>query len=410
MNNIFSAYKDMWIKAADYKGRSNVSEYWWPICINMLITVFFLYIMPMPEIVLGYNVAIALPCVSLAIRRMHDANKSGWNILWLYVPTVILLVYAGAILYYTQTPDVVDMFLKFFMAMMVSYVVFLVYSIYLLTHFTYPQKNHYGDVPYAETTREEVRLSSSENADPEKTLSFKTKAFLEKAMHRKQQDPANTPITEAKQEVQPQDTAQTATAEKKTVPVQLKALSKPTENKPVVRKPREETPAVQIKTAQKENVREEKIVMAQLKPSKARPVVKTAKQAPSSPVQTSKPFTKVPIKKEAAKVKTVAQKRTELQQTMSLSKSALKEEIRKTETTQRKPAERKTTVHHPIKRKMIQPVEVPNVNVETIRTHSLDSIAKLVEQNMNKETKDAPVVTATINKKPIKRTKKEIKS
>ncbi len=150
--------------------------------------------------------------------------------------------------------------------------------------------------------------------------------------------------------------------------------------------------------------------MAQLKPSKARPVVKTAKQAPSSPVQTSKPFTKVPIKKEAAKVKTVAQKRTELQQTMSLSKSALKEEIRKTETTQRKPAERKTTVHHPIKRKMIQPVEVPNVNVETIRTHSLDSIAKLVEQNMNKETKDAPVVTATINKKPIKRTKKEIKS
>lgn len=380
-------------------------------------------------IAIGYQILIALPCISLAIRRMHDANKSGWNILWLYIPTVILLVYAGAILYYTQSPEIVDMFLQFFMAMVVGYVVFLIYSIYLLTHHTYPEKNHYGEVPHTNETKEVIEedlLEAPADAAVEGTLTFKTKAFIEKARKsKKRSDIAKTeplqnvetaPLPQEQSKQDEKDTSSKTTEENQktdiseqntnidTVTQKEEATSKDNrkkqEQKSVIKKPKKEIIPETQKEANKEpeklHDKEEIIVTAQLKPHKKRPIKPKA----------ASPIIKEPIKTDAeqkTKVKTLAEKRSEVQNTTSLSKAALMEEIKKAE--EEKKVVAKPSVRKPVKRKTVKPVEVPDMNVETIRTHSLDSIAKLVEQNMNKEPNDPPIVTATMKKKPIKRKK-----
>lgn len=475
MNNIISSYKDMWTRAFDYKGRSNVSEYWWPFFINMLVTLCFIYLIPYAAIAILYQVIILIPSISLAIRRMHDSNRSGWNILWLYIPTIILVVYAGAILYYTQSPEIVDTFLKFFMAMVVGYVIFLVYSIYLLTHHTYPKKNHYGEVPHTKTEEEskeeEVLLEAPANASVEGTLTFKTKAFLEKAMRMKKKEEDTKPlhdkessasnivdeivdnvsheemiIDKSKSEVtfkekgkksndkednikQTSEPLREETNKEKTIePVLVQNTVKDVisatekEKKTVVKKPKKEAtkevvlPMPELKEpishVDKMTNHEEIVVMAQLKPSKKRPSKHKTEDKSKVNVSDVKEHKKDTVSKtiekpfEETRVKTLAEKRAELQQTMSLSKTAIMEEIKKTEEEAKK-TETAKTVRRPIKRKSIKPVEVPNVNVEPIRTHSLDTIAKFVEQNMNKDPNEAPTVTATIKRKPVKRKKKE---
>lgn len=475
MNNIISSYKDMWTRAFDFKGRSNVSEYWWPFFINMLITLCFIYLIPYAAIAILYQVIILIPSISLAIRRMHDSNRSGWNILWLYIPTIILVVYAGAILYYTQSPEIVDTFLKFFMAMVVGYVIFLVYSIYLLTHHTYPKKNHYGEVPHTkaeeESKEEELLLEAPANASVEGTLTFKTKAFLEKAMRMKKKEEDTKPLIDEegkessandeetsvdsmKQEVRSDEKdkkSQDKQADiiKQTTSKQLKNETEKEElidqektiepvlvqntvkdvisatekeKKTVVKKLKKEAtkevilPMPELKEpishVDKVTNHEEIVVMAQLKPSKKRPSKHKTEDKSNINVSEVKEHKKDTASKtiekpfEETRVKTLAEKRAELQQTMSLSKTAIMEEIKKTEE-EAKTTKTAKTVRRPIKRKSIKPVEVPNVNVEPIRTHSLDTIAKFVEQNMNKDPNEAPTVTATIKRKPVKRKKKE---
>lgn len=75
-----------------FKGRASRSEYWW----------FFLAVW-LIDIVLGvvsehisylFSLATFIPCISSAVRRLHDTNHSGW---WLIVPIydIVLLVTKG---------------------------------------------------------------------------------------------------------------------------------------------------------------------------------------------------------------------------------------------------------------------------------------------------------------------------
>lgn len=412
MNRILQSYKDMWTRLLDFKGRSTVAEYWCPFFINVFVTLLFLYIIPLPIIVIVYHIAILLPCISLAIRRLHDANRSGWNILWLYIPSIILLVYASAILFYTQKPEIVDLFLNWFTVMVVGYVVFLVYSIYLLTHHTFPKKNHYGEVQHlaakTEKLEDEVLLEAPAGASVEGTLTFKTKAFLEKARNmKKKEEPSKIEETAKTEKLHTKEEAQ----------IEIKKDEKEPDGSVVIRPKKrnvvknKETVEAKLEEAISQEAKEEIIVMAQLKPSKKRPVKKATiteeekiKDVDSSIKKEEESKKKIdsPSKKEKEQeiVKTITQKRAEVQQSSTMPKAIIMEEIKEKKTTAK-------IVHKPIKRKSIQPIEVPNVNVESIRTHSLDSIAKLVEQNMTKDNKEAPTVVANLKKQPIKRKRKE---
>jgi len=82
-------------KYAEFDGRARRKEYWMFVLFSALIGIALSFV----EVFLGrdsgtgiltalYNLAILLPSISVAVRRMHDTNHSG---LWSLVPIANLL-------------------------------------------------------------------------------------------------------------------------------------------------------------------------------------------------------------------------------------------------------------------------------------------------------------------------------
>ena len=65
---------------AKFDGRARRSEYWYFILFNVIITVLF-SIIGLRLLSNIYALAVLLPSIGVAIRRMHDVDKSGWFIL-----------------------------------------------------------------------------------------------------------------------------------------------------------------------------------------------------------------------------------------------------------------------------------------------------------------------------------------
>lgn len=99
---------------ADFSGRSRRKEYWSFVLLNVLIGVFiglvFLvgyyadmtqtemdtWLMPVVYLAGLYSLVALIPGVAVTIRRLHDTDRSGWNVLWALVPlfgALLLLVY-----------------------------------------------------------------------------------------------------------------------------------------------------------------------------------------------------------------------------------------------------------------------------------------------------------------------------
>ena len=99
---------------AEFSGRSRRKEYWSFVLLNALVGIFvglvFLvgyyadmsqtemdtYLMPVVYLACLYSLATAIPGIAVTIRRLHDTDRSGWNILWGVVPlfgALLLLVY-----------------------------------------------------------------------------------------------------------------------------------------------------------------------------------------------------------------------------------------------------------------------------------------------------------------------------
>ena len=80
MEPYFKALKNF----AVFSGRTSRGDYW-----NFsLINLFFMLVGGLITDILGirplatiYFLAIFVPCVSIAVRRMHDVNKRGWYLL-----------------------------------------------------------------------------------------------------------------------------------------------------------------------------------------------------------------------------------------------------------------------------------------------------------------------------------------
>jgi len=67
-----------------FKGRARRSEYWFFTVFNFLFSIIFTLIGMLNDIIylgLIYNVFMLLPSLSVGVRRMHDAGKSGWFLL-----------------------------------------------------------------------------------------------------------------------------------------------------------------------------------------------------------------------------------------------------------------------------------------------------------------------------------------
>ena len=78
----------------NFTGRSRRSEYWWVCLFNMIVS--GILTAALPEIAGIWTLAVAIPSLSLAVRRLHDIGKSGACVLFALIPLVgwiIVLVF-----------------------------------------------------------------------------------------------------------------------------------------------------------------------------------------------------------------------------------------------------------------------------------------------------------------------------
>ena len=109
-------------KYATFSGRATRSEYWFFYLFNLLAVFIFMIIGVMLGAMFGggegaaggaiggyilyilYALAAFIPSLAVTVRRLHDTNRSGWNILWCLLPVVgpiVLLVFMVS----DSTPD-----------------------------------------------------------------------------------------------------------------------------------------------------------------------------------------------------------------------------------------------------------------------------------------------------------------
>ena len=96
-----AAYIQVLQKYAVFNGRANRPEYWWftlvhTIIFTILFALSFIINEALIVIVVVYGLATIIPSLAVTIRRLHDSGKSGWFILFSFVPFVggiIMLVF-----------------------------------------------------------------------------------------------------------------------------------------------------------------------------------------------------------------------------------------------------------------------------------------------------------------------------
>ena len=88
-------YLEVLKKYAVFTGRSRRKEYWTFFLVNFIIG--FLSFIPVINILVGiYCLAILIPGIAVAIRRLHDTNRSGFWLLVGFVPVIgaiVLLIF-----------------------------------------------------------------------------------------------------------------------------------------------------------------------------------------------------------------------------------------------------------------------------------------------------------------------------
>lgn len=103
-------YLDVLKKYAVFNGRARRAEYWYFMLFNFLISIFLVTI----DFVGGsfntetgvgllsgiYSLAVLIPGISVTVRRLHDADRSGW---WLLIPLIPII--GGIVLFIFMIQD-----------------------------------------------------------------------------------------------------------------------------------------------------------------------------------------------------------------------------------------------------------------------------------------------------------------
>lgn len=92
IQSVFSNY-------ANFNGRARRSEYWYFTLFNLIVS----FILSMITVWIDskiplyiWQIALILPCIAVAIRRLHDTGRSGWFYLLVLIPlvgSIILIVF-----------------------------------------------------------------------------------------------------------------------------------------------------------------------------------------------------------------------------------------------------------------------------------------------------------------------------
>jgi len=81
---------------AQFTGRAGRAEYWWFFLANLIVSVLFNALGRATALFaligLLYSLALLIPGIAVAIRRLHDTGRSGWWLLISLVPIVGIIV------------------------------------------------------------------------------------------------------------------------------------------------------------------------------------------------------------------------------------------------------------------------------------------------------------------------------
>jgi uncharacterized membrane protein YhaH (DUF805 family) len=89
-------YLDVLKQYAVFDGRARRQEYWMFILIHVIIVI----VLSTIEGVIGlggmlstiYTLAVLVPNIAVAVRRLHDTSRSGWWVLIGFIPLIGLIV------------------------------------------------------------------------------------------------------------------------------------------------------------------------------------------------------------------------------------------------------------------------------------------------------------------------------
>ncbi len=106
---MIAQYKEAFLRYADFGGRTSRSGYWWFVLANLLVICAFDLVVFgsalggmkvlafIVDLVLAlYTLGSLIPSLAIAVRRLHDTDRSGWWLLIEFIPLVgwiILLVF-----------------------------------------------------------------------------------------------------------------------------------------------------------------------------------------------------------------------------------------------------------------------------------------------------------------------------
>lgn len=92
--DFFTAVKICFAKYADFTGRASRAEFWWFALFLFMGDLVSMAIMNLVWVI--FTLAMFLPRLAVAVRRLHDIDRSGWALLIVFVPVVgwiILLIW-----------------------------------------------------------------------------------------------------------------------------------------------------------------------------------------------------------------------------------------------------------------------------------------------------------------------------
>lgn len=93
-------YSEVLKKYAVFEGRARRKEYWMFVLINMIVSIIVGLIgslINFNSLSIIYILAVFIPSLAVAIRRLHDIGRSGWWILIGFIPLIgglVLIVFA----------------------------------------------------------------------------------------------------------------------------------------------------------------------------------------------------------------------------------------------------------------------------------------------------------------------------
>ena len=94
------AIKSVFSQYAGFSGRARRSEYWYFVLFNFIVS-FVLGLLGQAASIFSIlsgivSLALLVPGLAVAIRRLHDIGKSGWYLLFVLIPlvgSIILIIW-----------------------------------------------------------------------------------------------------------------------------------------------------------------------------------------------------------------------------------------------------------------------------------------------------------------------------